>query len=453
MLFERSGVMDDKPTPKPPGSTTAKEENIAIDEIAHYNDGETIQIDSSDTRTYCVKNGAVQRVVVLPGCNGLGTLLLGKIDSKLEGGYWHPKSATLYAQRLGINLEFKAVGETVVQKRIESGLPKDPIRLTRVIAGLLVNHSRQTAETELVIKHQYERAEKEAGSARSANSLLEATRQELEEAQKTPTVTPDNIRLMCEIGQLKQNLQTAQTREQRLRDELRKLRSQIKAQETLLQLSAEDVREIKDLRKLLSDQTRWIERNCPDLPAVRAIQGLANGLSDEELDEMFAKAFKPVAKPPPLPVTSVAPAGKTAKAIAADESFKPEAISETADGDCEVIGDDELWPAGATELIELGPVDDDPTVFVEEVSSSILRATLPFECEASDPQPPPVNIPAMPPPPVGLAPVGSEVIQVTKAQDVSALRRQSTAEADEDDWRDSYNGDDVWNPGFLPRKE
>jgi len=417
-LFERSGVMEKKtPTPKPPSSTIHQSENIALDEIACYKDGETIEIDASDTRIYCIVSGSVQRAVTQPGCNGLGTLLLAKIEPRQDGGYWNPRRAHLNALSVGINVVFKAVGETKIQKIPQGNLPKDPGRLTKIFLSSLVEQGKQIAVTELVIQREYKRAEDETGKARSANGLAESLRQELEEAQKPTSITPDKMRLMCEVGQLRQNLETAHTREQNLRDELRKLRSQIKAQETRLQLNAIDVRELKDLRTQLSEQSRWIEQNRPDLPAVQAIQGIANNQQlNDELDDLFAEAFKPVA---------------------VDE----------ADGDCAVVNDDELMPVGGDQLIELGPADDQAT------DGDNLRATLPYRPKVGDKQSEDVVIPASSRLPIVLAPVGQVLPQVTQAHDMREIREQAAKDDAEADgkgevrpFHDSLNDDSLWPP-------
>ncbi|MHB8830948.1 MAG: hypothetical protein ACYC44_02450 [Patescibacteria group bacterium] len=398
-----------KPTPKP-GSTTYSSANTALDEIAHYKNGEIIEIDTSDTRIYCVKKGSVQRAVVLPGCNGLGTLLLAKIEPRPEGGYWNPRLAYLHALRVGINLVFKAVGETTIQKITEESLrSKDPGQLVRIISSLLAGHDKQVAETELLIKHQYERAEKEAGSARSANALVESLQQEQEEAPKPAAVTPDQMKRILEVGQLRQDLNSTRDRETKLRDELRKLRSQIKSQETRLQLTAIDVRDLNDIRKQLIDQARWIEQNCPDLPAVQAIQSLANGPSDDELDALFQEAFERGAETPSQAAATIAAVSETAAAVV---------ISEAADGDCADVNDDELLPVneteGTAELIELGPADD-----VQD------RQTIPFGRKEGDPQPPAVVVPALPAPPIVLTPVGRVAPQVTQTMDMRAIREEA----------------------------
>ncbi|MDD5726529.1 MAG: hypothetical protein PHC53_03950 [Patescibacteria group bacterium] len=398
-----------KPTPKP-GPSNHSSANTALDEITSYKNGEIIEVDPSDTRIYCVKKGSVQRAVVLPGCNGLGTLLLAKIEPRPDGGYWNPRLAYLHAVRVGINLVLKAVGETTIQKITEESLrSKDPGQLVRIISSLLAGHDREIAETELMIKHQYERAEKEAGSARSANALVESLQQEQEEAPKPAAVTPDQMKRMLEIGQLRQELNSTHDRETKLREELRKLRSQIKSQETRLQLTAIDVRELNDIRKQLIDQARWIEQNCPDLPAVQAIQSLANGPSDDELDAMFEEAFERAAESPQQAAAAVSSASKAATAVV---------ISEVADGDCADVDDDELLPIGeaeeAAELIEIGPADD-----------ANDRQTIPFGRKEGDPQPPAVVVPALPAPPIVLAPVVRVAPQVTQTMDMRAIREEA----------------------------
>ncbi len=398
-----------KPTPKP-GSIAHPSANTALDEIAHYKNGEIIEIDTSDTRIYCVKKGSVQRAVVLPGCNGLGTLLLAKIEPRPDGGYWNPRLAYLHAIRVGINLVLKAVGETTIQKITEESLrSKDPGQLVRIVTSLLAGHDKQVAETELMIKHQYERAEKEAGGARSANALVESLRQEQEEVQKpAPTFTPNQVKLMCDVGRLRQELKSSQEREAKLREELRKLRSQIKSQETRLQLTAIDLRELNDIRQQLIDQAQWIEQNRPDLPAVQAIQSLVNGPSDDELDAMFDEAFERAAESLQPAVVATKPTSETATAVVIDEAVE---------GECEAVDDDELLPVDkvedGTKLIEIGPADASD------------RQTIPFGRKEGDPQPSPVVIPVLSPPSIALAPVGQVTPQTTKVHDMRAIREEA----------------------------
>lgn len=486
--------MDTKnPTPKPPSSTPHQSANIAIDEITPYKDGDTIRVSASDIRIYCVKSGSVQRVVMLPGCNGLGLLRLGKIDSKLEGGYWHPQSAILYDQRLGINLEFKAVGETMVQKLTDSGLPKDPGRLKRVIASLLMCQSKQVAETELVIKHQFERAESETAQRKTAEATAEKTETEHDEIlEKVIIAEAEQARLQRELNRAEKERDSALAREKVLRGDVKVLRGEVTSLKTSMAKGQASmgraISETERMRSQLSDQARWIAQKLPDSPEVLAGQAVTNADVDAAFD-LIGEMFKPLVVPrpsskaPPVPfkprhsplppkpqslASHVSRELTVASDVAKPAQQQPKLAPQTdepfgseTNGDCEVVRDDELWPAGATELIDMGPAHGFQN---DEDASETSRQTIPFEPRPNDPKTPAVVVPPhdrlpvvemaptdtanLPAPIFVPAATGSEIVQVTKTHDVRALQRQT-----DEDLNRTQNWDVVTVPSQAPPSE
>lgn len=287
--------MDKKTSPKPPPARP--EPKIDITEIAHYRDGQIIEIAPNDLRTYCVKSGAVQRVVTLPGSQGLGPLKLGTIRGKFEGVYWQPSSAFGFARRNGIHVEFIAIGQTLIQKLTNNDLYKDGNRLVTALASALIVQNELVADTELVIKREFERAEREASDARSARTQLETANEELESLrEKAIEDEADKSHLNRLLRQATNEKNAALNREKVLLQEKRDLKQKLASEKTKgLGVMQRLIHEMEDLRVQFTDLSHWVESQS-DLPEVQAGQKAVGPVSmDEDLDAIF-DAFLPMDK-------------------------------------------------------------------------------------------------------------------------------------------------------------
>ncbi|MFA6100199.1 MAG: hypothetical protein WC750_05015 [Patescibacteria group bacterium] len=440
-------------------------------EMSHYKKGEPIEIRPEDDCLYLVKSGSVQRFVEFPKRNGVEPIRLGKIEVK---GYFHPRSAIAAAVQFNMRLQFVCLEETLILKLTDNGLPKKRDELLKVIGILAHVQSKQVAAAEAMIQHEFLRAE-------------QAETERDETLEKVIIAEAEQARLQRELKLMTNERDSALARERVFRGDVKVLRGEVASLKTSMAKGQASmgraISETERMRAQLSDQAKWIARKFPDSPEVRAGQAVTNADVDAAFD-LIGEMFKPLVVPRPSSRAPVPfkprhsppppkPAPKPTKpAPQTDEPFS----SETND-DCEVVRDDELWPAGATELIDMGPAHGFQN---DEDASETSRQTIPFEPKLSDPEAPAVVVPPhdrlpivmtapadtanLPAPVFTPAAAGSKIVQVTKVHDVRSLQKRLAAESeagtdashdgeeldidvsDNAKWRDSYSDDDVWTP-------
>ncbi|MDD5437556.1 MAG: hypothetical protein PHC70_00190 [Patescibacteria group bacterium] len=423
--------MDKKLSPKPP--VPRPEPKTDVTEIAHYRDGQIVEIPANDNRTYCVISGSVQRVVTLPGCQGLGPLKLGIIEGKYEGSYWHPTTALRFAQRNGMNIEFVAVGQTVIKKLTNDDLAKDRNQLIKAFASAMLVQSKLVTDTELLIKREFERAEREASGNRSLQSQLAEANEELESLREKSIDNGAEIsRLNRELRKVENDRNSALNREKLLLQERKGLKQRLDSEKKKgLGVMQRLIHEMEDLRIQFTDFSHWAEDQRPTSSEIQAGQMAVDpdGMN-EALDAVFDAFMSP------------------------DESSKPAKAIDSATTDEPFAGGTQSEPPLDVDKAELTPVSpQEGLVFQDdEPYSASSRQTIPFISTSSGPAKSAVFVPSAKP--IPLAPHTeawdrAELQRLASEAEQQSLPPEPVEDRSARPWNDSLT-DDVWGVADAP---
>lgn len=149
-------------------------------QIAYYEDGTLIDIESSDTRLWVIRQGSIQREVDV---NIPGEKRVVRLSVFASGNYFHPSSEANVAKELGLCVRYRALGRATVVRYDDHSLPHKKEALLHILNVVMRMSARNTAASESRAIYEYQRAEETAaqrfGEQRSQSRLIESMREEI----------------------------------------------------------------------------------------------------------------------------------------------------------------------------------------------------------------------------------------------------------------------------------
>lgn len=162
------------PTPKPDPKANHEAQ------IAYYEDGTLIDIESSDTRLWVIRQGSIQKEVDV---NIPGEKRIVRLSAFATGNYFHPSSEASVTKELGLHVRYRALGRTAVVRYDDHSLPHKKEALLHILNPVMRMSARNTVASEGRAIYEYQRAEEFSAQRfaeqRSQTRLMDSMREEI----------------------------------------------------------------------------------------------------------------------------------------------------------------------------------------------------------------------------------------------------------------------------------
>ncbi|GEM_PF-1441336 len=177
-----------------------------------YPEGEIINIDSNDTACYIVRQGSVMVEMLLPAPDGLKKIELDNIEA---GEYFNVNALFNIKLDNKIELRYRAQCQTVIMRVTLDMLPKDPQKLSKILASFIQTAIRREDKLRQLTGYALQRAEEKKSDRKNSDILfiqslheeIEETTKKLETVKKTNSILSRNKQVLeIEIRSVKESL-------------------------------------------------------------------------------------------------------------------------------------------------------------------------------------------------------------------------------------------------------